>query len=241
MIKKIVFRNLLHSTGLSYTAIGGIRFYNQVGNIIPCGTITTNNTANAETTNFSITATTAYASNYNVVYSFDDTKSQTGNYPNSYWLAGDNTNAQTITVTFKIVVDSISKIEFVPLPDSAIGDRNVGAFYIDVYNENNNLIITYPITPITTRNTVQLLLTPELKFRKTQVNFSSNPINIYPNVYINKENKLSYQIVHPEIKKSFTETNSVVSTVPTTLGSGKMFSLPIDQSRWANISDIIIK
>lgn len=163
-IKKIIFKNLT-ATGSTYTSMGGIRFYDKSGTLIPPGTLLAGSTSTvAETENFKLVASSAYSANYSVFFAFNTALTQaTLVYPNQYWLT--STDNQTLTIEFKNIVERISKIEFVLKPDSSISDRTVDQpFLIEVYDENSQIIKTYDVTPNASanRNTVEMINTPEL-------------------------------------------------------------------------------
>lgn len=163
-IKKIEFTGLT-ATGFTYTAMGGIRFYDASGSLISSGAIISNTRTAGETENFKVTATSTYTGNdyYYVVYAFDTARPQTGGIgaDRCYWLtSGDN---QTLTCEFKTPLTTLGKIEFVPCPDPSHTNRGVDQdFTINVYNENDNLLQSYTVTPISANDTVQTLQTPEL-------------------------------------------------------------------------------
>lgn len=161
-VKKIVFRSLSTGGKYSFISLGGIRFYNLNNVKIDTkgsGVLSSTNTS-VETEKITATASSAYSTAYSVWYSFDSTLSQTGTYPDAYWLSDVNNN--TLTITFKTPLSSLAKIEFVPNPDTAYTNRGVGAnFFVDIYNENDIVEKTYEVVPITTKNTVQSLGTPE--------------------------------------------------------------------------------
>ncbi|GCD11785.1 hypothetical protein [Clostridium tagluense] len=70
----------------------------------------------------------------------------------------------------------------------------------------------------------------------------SNPnYDIYKNIYVDKQFEINYKLISPHIKKNTTEMDSVIDKTSETLGNGKMFSLPIDCSKWTKISNIVIK
>lgn len=161
MIKKIVFKNL-STNGASYTAIGGIRFYDKDDVLISSGDIITNEELYGETDNMIINATISYGGNvyYNPVNPFNTNVKQNGTYnDHCYWLTAA-TPPHILDVTFKIDVTSMSKIEFVAQPGS---DRNVGIFDIDIFDEKDKLLQTYNVTPNGSNNIVEILLTPELE------------------------------------------------------------------------------
>jgi len=149
-ISKIVFKNLSTKT-LSYTAIGGIRFYDENDNEIDIlgSTIIENSLRTFETDKVKITATNTYSNgdNYNVGNAFRNDRPQTGQFGNKhYWLSAyDN---QTITVYFKNCLPCIKRVEFNPRPDSRYTNRGIDQeFIIEFYDENDNLLRSYNITP----------------------------------------------------------------------------------------------
>lgn len=210
-IKKIEFTNL-SATSMTYTALGGIRFYDRNGIMIQSGNIISNNEMSGETDNFKATATSTFISPgntlYYVIHAFDTNRMQTagindGVNKTAYWLTiYDN---QTLTLEFKVKVNNISKIEFVPIPDSSYSSRGIDSnFVISVYDENNNLIKSYNVTPITTRNTIQTLYTPELKLNLNKILILSNDNKVKSLEYINNNTPIMTSNTSPygEVKAS---------------------------------------
>lgn len=164
-IKKLVFSSLT-ATGFTYTAIGGIRFYDPAGVLIGSGTLDTANSTRTKAVfaNFTVTATDTYASDYySIGNAYDQAKPQTGKYTDYWYWLSSNDN-QTHEITFGTAVAEISKVEFVPTPDtSPQNDRGIdAAFKAAAYDEANVLIHEYTVTPDTSsRNLLNTLLTPE--------------------------------------------------------------------------------
>ena len=141
-IKTVKFTGL-SSTAIQYTALGGIRFYDENNTVIPSGAIISNSEISAETDNFLLTATSGYYYYHYVGYAFDTNALQTGTGPDyCYWLS-TNEN-QTLTCEFKTPVSKISKIVFVPVPDASQTNRGVDEqFNIELWDEFDTLIKTY--------------------------------------------------------------------------------------------------
>ena len=142
-IKTVKFTGL-SSTAMGYTAIGGIRFYDENNTVIPSGAIISNNEISAETDNFLLTATSSYSSPfYYAGNPFDTNTLQTGvSTDYCYWLSSNEN--QTLTCEFKTPVSKISKIEFVPLPEAQATNRGVDEqFNIELWDEFDTLIYTY--------------------------------------------------------------------------------------------------
>jgi len=165
-IKKIVFTPLSTSS-LSYTAIGGIRFYDDKGNQIDVlgSGIIEDSFEKFETDKVLITASNTYhnADHYNVGNAFRNDRPQAGKFGDRfYWLSAKD--GQTLTVEFKTPVDKINKIEFNPRPDSQYSNRGIDQqFKIYVYDDSDKLIKSYTVTPdYGTVNNIQTLNTPEL-------------------------------------------------------------------------------
>lgn len=190
-IKKIIFKNL--STTLTYLAIGGIRFYDDRGVVIPSGSPISQGENSGEFDNFLITGNlTPFSNTYYPTYAFDTNKTQTGatltGAANFYWLSNTKTNG-TLTCTFKTPLKAISSIEFAPRVSTST-DRGVTSnFNIEVYNEADKLIVSYLVHPIVTNNSVQVLITEELNFIEKHFIKSSNKIHnlfentlMYPNL-----------------------------------------------------------
>lgn len=157
MIKKIVFKNLLRN-GVSFTAFGSVRFYDKDGEIIPSGNVISQSDTFNETENMTITSLSAYggSASYQAINVIDTNKERTSGY--YYWLTSSG-DVQNLTITFKNDIKEMSKMDFVCKQG---GDRGTGDFNIDVFDESDTLIQTYPITASTTVNEIQTLLTPEL-------------------------------------------------------------------------------
>ena len=156
-IKTVKFTGL-SSTSFMYTAIGGIRFYDENNTVIPSGAIISNSEISAETDNFLLTATSGPGHAYYYVgNAFNTNALQTGDGTDySYWMSSNDN--QTLTCEFKTPVSKINKIEFVPLPDAYTTIRGVDEqFNIELWDEFDVLSNTYTIIPITTNNIVQSL------------------------------------------------------------------------------------
>lgn len=163
-IKRLVFSSLT-ATGFTYTAVGGIRFYDPAGVLIGSGALVSSASTQGVFANFTVTSTSTYnATYYYVGNAFDEAKPQSGSYTgNWYWLT--DVDNQTLEVTFDVAVAEIGRIEFVPTPDSgAQADRGIdAAFSLAAYDESNVLIHEYTVTPDTSsRNLLNTLSTPEL-------------------------------------------------------------------------------
>lgn len=162
MIKKIIFSDL--STSLNYLAIGGIRFYDKQNTIIPSGNMINNTSLSGETDNFLFlnNATPYNLTQYSLVYALLSTKSQTGVATDSCYFLTSIKTSVNLTIIFKEPIPNLTKIEFNPRPDNLTERGITGNFSIFVYDEFDDLIATYPIIPLTTNNTVQILETPDL-------------------------------------------------------------------------------
>lgn len=168
-IRQIRFRHLTSTT--TYMALGGVRFYDTLGNVIPSGTRVNDST----TQNFAVSisgasnySTSALYRRMNIV---DTTRTQNGdNNSYSYWLSSSGTarGPATITITFRSqLAVGIGKIEFVPMPGSST-DRHIrGNFIIDALDQDGYVISSYSVNAITSNRRVQTVFTPEL----SDVNF----------------------------------------------------------------------
>lgn len=188
-LKKIVI-TMQKPASLTYTALGGLRFYDADGIIINSGIVVTTGKTIGETTNFKITATSSFSSNVNhdLPHLVNTNLSQTGISNSSattaphYWLT-DGAGQQIITVEFKNIVNSISKIEFVPRPDSALKERGLDSnFTIEGLSENNESIYTYSVTPISTNDTVQTISTPKFMVINKTLLKSNNKVYSFESI-----------------------------------------------------------
>lgn len=153
MITKIVFNNL--STSISYLGIGGIRFYDRDGILIKSGVEISKGLQAGKTENIKVSVNAnAYSSAYYPINLIDTSLSQT----DKYFLTRNKTNV-SIEFTFKKIIESISKIEYVAFPAR---NGNINNFTIDVYDENNVIIQTYSATASSTLKEVKYINTYEL-------------------------------------------------------------------------------
>lgn len=156
MIEKIKFTKL--STNLSYLAIGGIRFYDGSGNVIESGKTLSSSTQIGETEEFLIKTPTASYLSTSAPILCDTSLPQDSSY-----FRGSSTSGGTIEITFKNIINSLSRIEFVPLPNPYTNLGITNPFDIEIYDEKGNLTHTFSnIIPITKRGGIQMLTTNEL-------------------------------------------------------------------------------
>jgi len=160
MIKKVVFRDL--GSTIRYTAIGGIRFF-QNDVLIESGEELITQRTYGETTNFILESSNSWTANdYWPLVAFSTSRRQVGAHSAAYslafyWLYEGLGNE--LSCTFKEPVDSISKIEFNPRPTSSHTDRSVTLpFFIDFFDESGSLIKTLPVTPIALEDTLQTII-----------------------------------------------------------------------------------
>ena len=151
MIKKVVLKNM--NTSLSNLGIGSIRFYDGANKVIESGNIITDTNLIGETDNFKCEVTGSAIGYYpiNIINT---------NATTSYWIS--DSNNISIEIYFKKLVDSISKISFIPLPSNLTSIGVSGNFSIEVYGYNDKVIHEYTITTITNRNKIQYIPTYEL-------------------------------------------------------------------------------
>ena len=153
MITKIVFNNL--STSISYLGIGGIRFYDRDGILIESGVEISKGLQAGETENIKVSVNAnAYSSAYYPINLIDTSLSQT----DKYFLTKTKNNV-SIEFTFKKIVESISKIEYVAFP---VNNGKVNDFTIDVYDESGVVTQTYSASTSTTLKEVEDITTYEL-------------------------------------------------------------------------------
>lgn len=168
-IKKIVFSNLTNA-GSGFTALGGIRFYNENGSLISSGSRIKHDYNYGESTNFIVTCTNTYwdSPGYHKIFNaFDTSKPQTGNYAGHfYWMSSyDN---QELSITFKENINKISKMTFNPYPDHTYDNRRLTVpFILSFYDENDVLVMKKEIVPHSKRNTVQTITFNSHSHRKT--------------------------------------------------------------------------
>lgn len=151
MIKKVVFKNM--NTSLSNLGIGSIRFYDGANKVIESGNSIIDNNLVGETENFKCEVTGSAIGYYpiNIINT---------NAITSYWIS--DSNNISIEIYFKKLVDSISKISFIPLPSNLTSIGISGNFSIEVYGYDDKVIHEYTITTITNRNKIQYIPTYEL-------------------------------------------------------------------------------
>lgn len=171
-IKKIVFRELSHTS--TYTALGGIRFHDEDDSVIEYGNITTDQMTVGETDVFKVTASSTLDDRFNVLNAFRTDIPQSPLEYGGYWLTSEK-NA-SITAEIKKGISSISKISFNIRPHMPV-DRAISMpFKIDVFNESEEIIQTYEVTPENNvQDYVQVLITPELmKINKILIQSNSD-------------------------------------------------------------------
>lgn len=152
MIKKVVFKNM--NTSLSNLGIGDIRFYDGANKVIKSGNIITDTNLIGETDNFRCEVTGSAIGYYPI--SLINTSTN-----DSYWISDSNSNI-SVEIYFKKLVDSISKISFIPLPSNLTSIGISGNFSIEVYGYDDKVIHEYTVTTITNRNKTQYIPTYEL-------------------------------------------------------------------------------
>ena len=194
-IGKIVFTPL-STLSLPYTAIGGIRFYdenNHVINTIGSGVIT-NTLTRFESSVIIATVDDTWhnGDNYYIGNAVRTDRPQAGIFGcKCYWLSGKDN--QTITITFKTPIKKISKIQFAPKPDKKYRNRGIDRpFKIKVYDQFDNLIISYNVKPTNNFGAVQTIKTPELLNLKTYLVLFAKPDNTV--WYYDKSNSIWKQI-----------------------------------------------
>jgi uncharacterized protein YjdB len=179
-IYRISFTGLASS--LSYIALGGIRFYDVNGTMYTSGTLSTNTTTQGVFTNMNDTSDAAYADGY--VYpsrAINTALTQTGPRTTSgYYMAANKTGTKLIHVYPTPTWTTISRIEFVPLPDTAYTNRGTTSnFTITAYDSSLNVLASYNIIPTTNDNTVQTQYTPELSIiNVTSVSLTPKPYSL---------------------------------------------------------------
>lgn len=151
MIKKVVFKNM--NTSLSNLGIGSIRFYDGANKVIESGNSIIDNDLVGETENFKCEVTGSAIGYYpiNIINT---------NAITSYWVS--DSNNISIEIYFKKLVDSISKISFIPLPSNLTSIGVSGNFSIEIYDYSNAIIHTYNVAAIIERGKVQNIPTYEL-------------------------------------------------------------------------------
>ena len=153
MITKVIFNNLSSST--SYLGIGGVRFYDRNGNLIESGDVISKGIQASETENIKVSVNAnGYSSAYYPINLIDTSLAQA----DKYFLTKTKSNV-SIEFTFKKIIESISKIEYVPYPAN---NGKVNDFTIDVYDESGTITQTYTVSTSTTRKEVKNIVTNEL-------------------------------------------------------------------------------
>lgn len=164
--KKVRF--VIQKSSFAYTAFGGVRFYKSEVDMVNSGSQVSASPTSGETQNFLATSDAGYPSTnaYYLPYLVDTNKKQTGVYTDlCYWLTDSANATYTITVEFKVPLDKIYKIEFVPRPDTSTIGANRGIdkpFMLELIDENNKVLIQPTINPTTQLNTIQTCLVPPL-------------------------------------------------------------------------------
>lgn len=164
-LKRILIKGLTRTGGTTdFTAIGSIRMYDGNNNLIQTTNTSSTNYSNFKSREFDATATTGYDNAYSLNNALNTTVS------NGYFLANaDNVN---IDIIFNLDIGRISKIEFIPLVTAPRGINE--PFKLEAYDESNNLIHSYDVTPITTIGEVQSVSTPSFRVPSNKILLSSN-------------------------------------------------------------------
>ena len=152
MIKRIVVKNL--NTSLKFLALGKIKFYDCDGVLIESGSVTNDTSLIGETDNFKCSVNGSYVGSYPISIINTNTNSD-------HWLSNAK-NDVSIEIYFKNYVDSISRISIIPLPGNLSTNGITESFDIDVYDDEDNIIYSYNITPTKIRGEEQIITTNEL-------------------------------------------------------------------------------
>lgn len=177
MIKKIIFRNLCNTNGNA--GIASVRFYDENKELIQSGSTVAGSTNEiAKYTNMIVSSdyckkTQVYSGTndgkpvYTSIYWSVDKAFNTGKSisTDSCWISSQTNTFDTLKIEFLIPVYRMSQIKFITSNDDAGGDapnyKLTQPFYIDFYDEMNNLLHSYEVVPNGT-NTLQTLRTIEL-------------------------------------------------------------------------------
>lgn len=157
MISKVIFKGL--STTYTYLSIGGIRFFDSEDNIIiESGLIINSFINNCETKQYKVSTNCNALSNlYCPINMINSSLDQTSNY-----FLTETTSGVNIEIIFKDVLQSVYKIEFVPLPLPYTNNGINNGFTIEFYDEDDNILKKYDVKPIADRGKIQTLNTYEL-------------------------------------------------------------------------------
>lgn len=158
-IKKIVFKDM--TKGSTYLALGGVRFYDELGEMIEISSLITNASVSADFENVTITsAISAYSSSYYPSYGFNTTITQNPTTSKQYWLVSKETASLTVEFKDGFMPRGISKIDFNRTIKS---DRYLKTLSIVAYTEDDVELGIYEIgepTVAVGSNTVETIETP---------------------------------------------------------------------------------
>ena len=153
MIKRITFSPLT-ATGISYIALGGLRFYNS-DRMFDIGTVISSNSTRLETTELIATVENSYnTTTYALLAMLDNNLKQNGDY-GTYWLSSRTSN-NTLSITFKNY-QFFDKLEFITRPSTST-DRGVNEpFTVSFYTgeDGGALISETSVNPSTTPYEIQ--------------------------------------------------------------------------------------
>jgi len=182
-IKKLIFRGLKRGS-LSYTAIGGIRLYDNNNKLIEFTNPISETIEGVSLDNATIKVSNSFDINFSPFKAFDTSKSQFGNVNSgNYWASTLNIpTASDLTLEFT-KQQRIKRISFVPRPASGKTDRGIAeTFYIDGYDSSGLLIQTYEVNPITVVNASQSINTESFDIiNKTLIRANNNTYSIENN------------------------------------------------------------
>lgn len=157
MISKLLLK--LKKGTFRFTAIGGLRIYDEKGKIIESGKSIQDTNIYYETDVMKVSVGDTYHKNYairNLVIT---------DIPQIGWYWVTERAEETIKIEFKKNIRGISRIEFVPNPDRSSSprkDRGCTNIEIEVIDQFNEVQYKENIKPIPARNSIQRVDTPYL-------------------------------------------------------------------------------
>lgn len=152
----------------SSLAVGGFRFYDGDGVVIPSGKMISEDYTIGETDNFSITCPAGKAHAYKAPGMFMTDRSQTGAIGTQCIWFADYVPTMFLKIIFKNPIKAISKIEFVPKPSdlTTVGLKTPMAVIV---KSSTATIHEYKVSTSVGDNTVQIIPTPELNQKSVAI------------------------------------------------------------------------
>lgn len=202
MIKKVIFRDLHNANG--YAGISSVRFYDENKELIQSGSASSITDNVAKYMNMIVTSdyfkTTTELNDFGnkVYYKWTIDKAfKTSNSisTDNCWVSDQTNTFDTIKVEFLTPVYKMSQVKFITSNAGVSGNapayKITQPFYIDFYDEMNNLLHSYEVVPLKENpSSVQTLVTDELNVN----NLGSENETIW-NVWIRPFRLINGQVV----------------------------------------------